>query len=138
MLYFLLKITVEFLLVFICHNINMKKLLTLNACCRICGAAVVTWVSAAILVALFLLQRFGTNRIAFLFSPIMLMWFLVTPIVGVYNIAKYYPSIFKAISPHYLIQFFKDNKKDGWIALGGVVLCITGMCVGSCAQLILR
>ncbi|KAG0581960.1 hypothetical protein KC19_3G023400 [Ceratodon purpureus] len=87
---------------------------------------VVTWVSAAILVALFLMQRFGTSKIGFLFSPIMLTWLLVTPVIGVYNIAKYYPSIFKAISPHYIIEFFKKNKKDGWIALGGVVLCITG------------
>ena len=112
----------------------MKRLLLLNACYWICGAAVVTWVSAAILVVLFLVQRFGTNRISFLFSPVMLSWFVLTPIIGVYNIAKYYPSIFKAISPYYIFHFFKNRGSHGWIALGGVVLCITGMCLDSCAQ----
>lgn len=62
----------------------------------------------------------------FLLSPIMLIWFLVTPVIGVYNVVQYYPSIFKAISPRYIIEFFRVNQKEGWIALGGVVLCITG------------
>lgn len=108
--------------------LDMKRLLIWKACLRFWGAAVVTWVSAAILVVLFLLQRFGTNQIGFLFSPIMLSWLLVTPMIGVYNVAKFYPSIFKAISPYYIIEFFKKNQKDGWVALGGVVLCITGTC----------
>lgn len=90
------------------------------------NTSVVTWTSAAILVALFLVQRFGTNRMGFLLSPIMLIWFLVTPVIGVYNVVQYYPSIFKAISPRYIIEFFRVNQKEGWIALGGVVLCITG------------
>lgn len=88
--------------------------------------AVVTWVSAAILVLLFLLQRFGTHRIGYLFSPIMLVWFVSTPLVGIYNIVTYYPGVFKALSPQYIIQYFQQNQKNGWVALGGVVLCVTG------------
>lgn len=134
----IIRIVGEFPSRLISFKINVRRLLILNACYRICGAAVVTWVSAGILVVLFLMQRFGTNRIGFLFSPVILTWVLITPVIGVYNIAKYYPSIFKAISPHYFIQFFKENQRDGWVALGGVVLCITGICGDSRAQLTLR
>lgn len=83
-------------------------------------------VSAVILVALFLMQRFGTSRVSFLFSPIMAAWTLSTPLVGIYSIVQYYPGVFKALSPHYAIQFFMANGKEGWLLLGGIVLCITG------------
>uniref|UniRef100_M1D6W3 Potassium transporter n=1 Tax=Solanum tuberosum TaxID=4113 RepID=M1D6W3_SOLTU len=53
-------------------------------------------------------------------------WTLTTPLVGIYSIIKHYPSIFKAISPHYIVLFFLRNGKQGWIYLGGTVLCITG------------
>ncbi|KAG2707638.1 hypothetical protein I3760_05G156700 [Carya illinoinensis] len=82
--------------------------------------------SAAVLVVLFLLQKFGTSRVSFLFSPIMGAWTLTTPLVGIYSIIHYYPSIFKALSPHYIVHFFWRNGKEGWLLLGGTVLCITG------------
>lgn len=56
----------------------------------------------------------------------MLAWFVTTPIVGVYNILKCYPGVFKAVSPHYIVEYFIQNQKEGWVALGGAVLCITG------------
>ncbi|KAF3430997.1 hypothetical protein FNV43_RR25727 [Rhamnella rubrinervis] len=83
-------------------------------------------ISAAVLIVIFLLQKFGTSRVSFLFSPIMGAWTLFTPIVGVYSIIHHYPSIFKAISPHYIFHFFSRNGKEGWLLLGGTVLCITG------------
>ncbi|XP_065627407.1 probable potassium transporter 17 isoform X2 [Quercus suber] len=82
--------------------------------------------SAVVLVVLFLLQKFGTSRVSFLFSPIMAAWTLSTPLVGIYSIMHHYPSIFKAISPHYIFHFFWRNGKEGWLLLGGTVLCITG------------
>ncbi|KAL5554677.1 hypothetical protein UlMin_042078 [Ulmus minor] len=82
--------------------------------------------SAVVLIALFLLQKFGTSRVSFMFSPIMGAWTLCTPLVGIYSIICYYPSIFKAISPHYIVHFFLRNGKEGWLLLGGTVLCITG------------
>ncbi|KAJ7544285.1 hypothetical protein O6H91_09G072700 [Diphasiastrum complanatum] len=88
--------------------------------------AVVVVLSAVILIAVFMFQRFGTKRVSFLFSPIMAAWLITTPIVGAYNIAKYYPHIFKSFSPHYIILFFSKNGKKGWKMLGGTVLCITG------------
>ncbi|KAI6677243.1 hypothetical protein NL676_038039 [Syzygium grande] len=82
--------------------------------------------SAIVLIVLFLLQKFGTSKVSFLFSPIMGAWTLTTPLVGIYSIMKHYPSIFKALSPHYIVQFFWRNGKEGWLSLGGTVLCITG------------
>lgn len=83
-------------------------------------------ISATVLIIIFLLQKFGTSRVSFLFSPIMGAWTLFTPLVGIYSIIHYYPSIFKAISPHYIFHFFSRNGKEGWLLLGGTVLCITG------------
>ncbi|KAJ6431615.1 hypothetical protein OIU84_018989 [Salix udensis] len=82
--------------------------------------------SAGVLVVLFVLQKFGTSRVSFMFSPIMGAWTLCTPLVGIYSIIKHYPSIFKALSPHYILRFFWRNGKEGWLLLGGTVLCITG------------
>ncbi|KAK7319187.1 hypothetical protein RJT34_03905 [Clitoria ternatea] len=82
--------------------------------------------SAVVLIILFLLQKFGTSRVSFLFSPIMGAWTLSTPLVGIYSIIRHYPSIFKALSPHYIFRFFWKNGTSGWLLLGGTVLCITG------------
>ncbi|KAL4196011.1 hypothetical protein AMTRI_Chr04g181230 [Amborella trichopoda] len=82
--------------------------------------------SAGVLIILFLVQKFGTSRVSFLFSPIMAAWTFSTPIIGVYSILKYYPSIFKALSPHYAVLFFLRNGKKAWLLLSGIVLCITG------------
>ena len=60
------------------------------------------------------------------FSPIMGAWTITTPLVGIYSIVQHYPSIFKALSPHYIFHFFWRRGKDGWLLLGGTVLCITG------------
>ncbi|PAN36240.1 hypothetical protein PAHAL_6G260900 [Panicum hallii] len=79
-----------------------------------------------ILVFLFLYQRYGTGKVSFSFSPIMLVWFVLIASIGLYNIIKYYPPVLKAISPHYIYIFFAKNKRAGWEQLGTVVLCITG------------
>lgn len=89
-------------------------------------SALVEALSAIVLIVLFLLQKFGTSKVSFLFSPIMGAWTLTTPLVGIYSIIKHYPSIFKALSPHYIVHFFWRNGKEGWLLLGGTVLCITG------------
>lgn len=82
--------------------------------------------SAIVLIVLFLLQKFGTSRVSFLFSPIMGAWTFSTPLVGIYSIIHHYPGIFKALSPHYIFYFFSRKGKEGWLLLGGTVLCITG------------
>ncbi|WVZ92262.1 hypothetical protein U9M48_038342 [Paspalum notatum var. saurae] len=79
-----------------------------------------------ILVLLFLYQQYGTSKVSFTFSPIMVVWLLLIASIGLYNIIKHYPPVLKAISPHYIYVFFARNKRAGWEQLGTVVLCITG------------
>lgn len=91
------------------------------------GTDVVLLLACIILVGLFTLQYFGTHRVAFLFAPVILVWLLCIAAVGFYNILHWNPSILRALSPYYLYEFFKVAGKEGWVSLGGIVLCITGI-----------
>lgn len=84
-------------------------------------------ISVVILIALFLVQRFGTGKVGYSFAPIITVWFLFIAGIGVYNFVKYDPLVVKAINPKYIIDYFQRNGKTAWISLGGVVLCITGI-----------
>ncbi|RLN24024.1 potassium transporter 6-like [Panicum miliaceum] len=82
--------------------------------------------SVVILLLLFLVQRFGTNKVSASCSPIMLAWFGSIAMIGVYNIAKHYPPVLKAVSRHYIYYYFARNKKVGWEQLGAIILRIKG------------
>lgn len=86
----------------------------------------IVWVSVGILICLFAVQRFGTDKVGYSFAPIITTWFLLIGGIGVFNFVKYDPSVIKALNPKYIIDYFKRNKKDAWISLGGAVLAITG------------
>ncbi|XP_019149656.1 PREDICTED: potassium transporter 26-like [Ipomoea nil] len=86
----------------------------------------VVFMSAVLLIVLFAFQHCGTSKVSFAFSPIMLLWFVTNTSIGIYNIIKYYPSILRAISPHYMVKFFIRNHKTAWDLLGAVFLGITG------------
>nr|VDD31059.1 unnamed protein product [Brassica oleracea] len=87
----------------------------------------VVMIACALLVGLFVLQHRGTNKVAFLFAPIMILWLFSIATVGLYNIFKWNPSVYKALSPHYIYKFFRDTGKEGWLSLGGILLCITAI-----------
>jgi KUP system potassium uptake protein len=82
-------------------------------------------VSAVILFFLFALQKHGTERVGKLFGPVMVVWFIVIALIGLYNIAQN-PSILRAISPYYGLEFFVHHGWSAFVALGGVVLALTG------------
>ncbi|KAK6256174.1 hypothetical protein SCA6_017479 [Theobroma cacao] len=82
--------------------------------------------ACVILVGLFALQHFGTHRVAFMFAPIVIIWLVSIFSIGLYNIIHWNPKIIRAISPYYIIKFFRETGKDGWISLGGILLSITG------------
>ncbi|KAM0867920.1 hypothetical protein ACQ4PT_041680 [Festuca glaucescens] len=82
--------------------------------------------SCIVLVCLFTLQHWGTQRVAFLFAPVVIVWLLCLGGLGVYNIVVWNPRVFYALSPTYLVRFFLRTGKEGWIALGGVLLSMTG------------
>ncbi|XP_020250340.1 potassium transporter 7 [Asparagus officinalis] len=83
-------------------------------------------ISCVVLVGLFALQHRGTQRVAFMFAPVVIIWLVCIGSIGLYNIIRWNPRIYRALSPHYIIKFFKVTGKDGWLSLGGILLCITG------------
>jgi KUP system potassium uptake protein len=82
-------------------------------------------VTAAIIVALFLLQRIGTAGVGRLFGPVMIVWFLTIAACGVSGIANH-PEILKALSPTYALDFFFNHFSIAFFALAAVVLAVTG------------
>ncbi|CAI0414740.1 unnamed protein product [Linum tenue] len=83
--------------------------------------------AGVLLLSLFVLQYQGTHKVAFIFSPVVLLWLLSIAALGVYNIMHWNPRIYEALSPIYIYRFFRLTGIDGWISLGGALLCITGI-----------
>ena len=82
-------------------------------------------IGIAILTALFLVQRFGTHLVGRFFGPIMALWFLVLAVTGLPKVIDH-PDILRALSPTYIFAFVADHPFLAFIALGAVVLSITG------------
>ncbi|AGE55774.1 potassium transporter [Acanthocystis turfacea Chlorella virus MN0810.1] len=83
-------------------------------------------ITIGILAALFSVQRFGTTKVGITFGPIMLAWFLFNLGVGIYNVCSM-PSVFKALSPHYIYYVVEHAGAWGTFKLlGSVFLAITG------------
>ncbi|XP_050266146.1 potassium transporter 5-like isoform X2 [Quercus robur] len=91
-----------------------------------CISDMIVWISVAILIFLFMVQRFGTDKVGYTFAPIICVWFAFIGGIGLFNFIKFDPTVIKAINPQYIVQYFQRNKKDAWVSLGGIVLAITG------------
>lgn len=78
-----------------------------------------------ILAGLFLLQSRGSDKIGRLFGPIMITWFMVTAIAGISAILQN-PVILIALLPSQAINFFLLYPLPAFIAMGAVILAITG------------
>nr|WP_229673600.1 potassium transporter Kup [Nakamurella endophytica] len=89
------------------------------------AADVVLPVGLLIVIGLFLVQRLGTHRIGRLFGPIMVVWFLVLAVLGLPHIIAR-PGILRGLSPTYAVGFVADHPFTAFIAMGAVVLSITG------------
>jgi KUP system potassium uptake protein len=88
-------------------------------------AELVVPISAAILIGLFWVQRYGTGRIGSVFGWIMLLWFVAIAAAGVPYIISY-PEVLQALSPHHAAIFLATHGTKGFLLLGSVCLCITG------------
>nr|VDD03594.1 unnamed protein product [Brassica rapa] len=88
---------------------------------------VVVVVAVVILVSLFSVQHYGTDRVGWLFAPVVFLWFLFIASIGMYNVCKHDPSVLKAFSPVYIYRYFKRGGQDRWTSLGGIMLSITGI-----------
>lgn len=82
-------------------------------------------VSVGILVGLFSIQRSGTARVGALFGPIMLVYFVAISALGLASIWRT-PAIIEALLPHHALGFFISDPMRAFLALGSVVLAVTG------------
>ncbi|HEU4852338.1 MAG TPA: potassium transporter Kup [Telluria sp.] len=82
-------------------------------------------IAVAVLVLLYMLQSHGTAGIGRFFGPIMVVWFAALAIMGAINVIEA-PQILAALNPLYALHFVLDNGFIGFVALGAVVLAITG------------
>ncbi|MBI3676875.1 MAG: potassium transporter Kup [Proteobacteria bacterium] len=78
-----------------------------------------------ILIGIFVMQSRGTAKIGRVFGPVMAIWFLVLATLGLLSIVKV-PGIFWAISPTYAAALFFHEPWTAFVALGSVVLAVTG------------
>jgi KUP system potassium uptake protein len=81
--------------------------------------------TVTVLVALYSLQSKGTAGIGKFFGPIVLVWFAVLATMGVINIV-HYPAILAAFNPLHALNFMTHNGWFAFLALGAVVLALTG------------
>jgi len=82
-------------------------------------------ISVAILIGLFAIQRSGTSRVGALFGPVMLTYFVIIATLGIMSIVQT-PLVLWALSPHHAVEFFELNPGGAFLALGSVVLAVTG------------
>lgn len=90
---------------------------------RLTGA--VLPLATAIIIALFAIQRRGTSRVGKLFGPVMLVWFASLAVAGFRQVVRH-PRILLGLSPSYAIEFIALHPFRAFIAMGAVVLSITG------------
>ncbi|MFL6774948.1 MAG: potassium transporter Kup [Sphingomicrobium sp.] len=86
---------------------------------------VVVPISIGILVGLFLVQGRGTASVGNLFGPVMILYFAVLALLGVINIMDR-PEIIGILNPVWAVRFVAYNPALAFLALGSVVLCVTG------------
>jgi KUP system potassium uptake protein len=82
-------------------------------------------VTVVVLVALFAFQHRGTAGVGKVFGPVMLAWFVVLATLGAVQIALE-PRVLAAVNPVHAARFFAHNGVIGFLALGSVVLALTG------------
>jgi len=79
----------------------------------------------AILTALFMIQRRGTAAVGLFFGPVMLCWFAVLALLGILEISRH-PDVLVALNPAYAVNFTSEHTLLAFLALGSVVLAVTG------------
>ena len=82
-------------------------------------------IAIVILLSLFVIQSSGTERIGFLFGPVMVVWFVTIALLGVRWISQDF-HVLSAFNPMHAVQFFATNGFHGFVVLGSVFLVVTG------------
>jgi KUP system potassium uptake protein len=81
--------------------------------------------AAVILTALFVVQRWGTGRVGAFFGPVMIVWFTTLAVAGIGGIIRH-PQVVTGLSPTYATGFVVAHPYIAFVAIGAVVLVITG------------
>ncbi len=82
-------------------------------------------VTLVIIVALFAIQKQGTASVGIMFGPVMCTWFVVIAVLGLLSVARN-PDVLRAVNPYYAMAFVAGNPLVAFLALGAVVLAVTG------------
>jgi KUP system potassium uptake protein len=89
------------------------------------GQGYLVWIAGFIAFGLFWFQSRGTERVAWAFGPVMLLWFVAIAASGLISLLQA-PQVLGAVSPLVGIQFFFSHGIVGFLILSQVVLCATG------------
>ena len=89
------------------------------------AAHLVVPITLVVLTGLFMIQRFGTGLVGRLFGPVMVIWFIIIGLAGLLQLTQD-ASMLKALLPTYAFSFFVNHLGISFIALGSIVLTITG------------
>jgi KUP system potassium uptake protein len=82
-------------------------------------------ISFVILLGVFAIQRFGSHFIGTMYGPVMVLWFAALAVTGVISLTLE-PTVLQALSPTWVFEFFALQPKLAFLALGAVVLAVTG------------
>lgn len=82
-------------------------------------------ITLLILTGLFFIQKRGTGTVGLFFGPIMTGWFAILGLLGVIEIV-HNPQVLAALSPLYALRFISAHTGLAFLALGSVVLAVTG------------
>ncbi len=89
------------------------------------GQVGILLIAALIAIGLFLFQRRGSDRVAFAFGPVMVIWFCALAVSGVISIIGA-PQVLYALSPTFALAFILENGWASLIVMSAVILCVTG------------
>ena len=82
-------------------------------------------ITVVILVGLFAIQKHGTASVGAFFGPVVCLWFVTLAVLGLMQIVER-PSILAALNPYYAFNFIVTSPRAAFLALGAVVLAVTG------------
>jgi KUP system potassium uptake protein len=88
-------------------------------------SGIVLPVALTILAGVFVLQRIGSGAIGRLYGPVMVVWFSLLAITGAVSLARD-PQTLAALSPHYAVLYAANDPLTAFVALGSVILVVTG------------
>ena len=81
--------------------------------------------ATAILILLFVIQRFGTGKLGVVFGPVMFLWFVSIALMGAVQIV-HHPSALRALDPHLGMELLIRSGWHGFVIMGAVALAVTG------------